>query len=333
MEYKSLEPNLLSSIGGTVPSFTGATPSLFTSTSFLYTLFFVVIVVVASTKYAQAGLFRMEASQHGITKSNEIFKKTTLGLVGVFSLWLILATVNKDLLSGDVGLDALRSVAGVSSNANNGSQSTSTINRPASGESRACDPVDVVKASIASAGGICGNTSCGILSGCKYEQYLPIIKSESERLGVDYKMIVVTMCKESSANPEANNQNPNGTYDCGLMQINQPGPCDVASLRANTTSNIIKGIETMKDKMRYTNQVYPGFPNVNGIPVAGVFASYNCCSNGTIPNSQSESCKTSDGWPAIPKWACPIDPGTGKFNMCGVKSYACELTACLKNVP
>ncbi len=110
--YVPLEEAFMKSVGGTVPSFTGATPSLFTSTSFLYTLFFVVIVVVASTKYAQAGLFRMEASQHGITKSNEIFKKTTLGLVGVFSLWLILATVNKDLLSGDVGLDALRSSAG-----------------------------------------------------------------------------------------------------------------------------------------------------------------------------------------------------------------------------
>jgi hypothetical protein len=108
MEYKSLEPTIFKSVGGDAPKFDGASPSLFTSTSFLYTLFFVVIVVVASTKYAQAGLFRMEASQRGITNSNEIFKKTTLGLVGVFSLWLILATVNKDLLSGNVGLDALR---------------------------------------------------------------------------------------------------------------------------------------------------------------------------------------------------------------------------------
>ncbi|MCF7843977.1 hypothetical protein K9M47_03725 [Candidatus Gracilibacteria bacterium] len=110
--YIPLEGDFVTSVGGTVPKFDGASPSLFTSTSFLYTLFFVIIVVVASTKYAQAGLFRMEASQHGITKSNEIFKKTTLGLVGVFSLWLILFTFNKDLLNGEVGLDALRSKGG-----------------------------------------------------------------------------------------------------------------------------------------------------------------------------------------------------------------------------
>jgi hypothetical protein len=243
-----------------------------------------------------------------------------------------LATVNKDLLSGNVGLDALRSTGGAGT-VSSGSQSATTPAQQASGDARACEPEADVKASLTSSGGICGNTRCNILSGCNYAQYLPVIKSESERLGVDYKMIVVTMCKESAANPVANNQNPNGTYDCGLMQINQPGPCDVASLRSNTTANIIKGIETMKAKINSTNQIYPGFPNVGGVPVAGVFASYNCCANGTIPNSKSESCKSSDGWPSIPKWACPIDPGSGTFNMCGVKSYACELYACLKNVP
>jgi len=106
--YEPLEPGFTAAVGGKSIGFdTSTTPSLFTSTSFLYTLFFVIIVVAASGRYAIAGLYRMEATKPGIQKSNEIFKRVTLGLLGVFSLWLILATVNKDLLSGDVGLRAL----------------------------------------------------------------------------------------------------------------------------------------------------------------------------------------------------------------------------------
>ncbi len=128
--YVPLEGGLTQAITGKSLAFdTNSTPTLFTSTSFLYTLFFVVIVVVAASKYAQAGLLRMEASESGIKKSNEVFKKTTLGLLGVFSLWLILSTVNKDLLTGNVGLDALRSK---SSGTFGGGGATGVISRPSS---------------------------------------------------------------------------------------------------------------------------------------------------------------------------------------------------------
>ena len=133
------------------------------------------------------------------------------------------------------------------------------------------------------------------------------------------------MCKESGARKDEQNKNPNGTYDCGLMQINQPTPCDAGIL--DTHTNIERGVSTMRSKIAAAGRLYTNIP-----AEAGVFASYNCCANGTVPNSESVSCKTSDGWPTIPKWACPIDPGTGDFNMCGVKAYACELTACLKQL-
>ena len=128
MEYQSLEPTITNSLGIEKPTFNNSSPSLFTSTSFLYTLFFVVIVVVAASRYAQAGLFRMEASERGIKNSNEIFKKTTLGLLGVFALWLILSTINKDLLTGNVGLDKLRATKGVSGGGGGGT----TVLKPSS---------------------------------------------------------------------------------------------------------------------------------------------------------------------------------------------------------
>jgi hypothetical protein len=289
-------------------------------------LFFVTIIAVASFKYTEAGIIRMEASERGIKNSNEIFKKTTLGLLGVFSLWLILSTINKDLLTGNVGLEKLRT-SGVGGGGKVVSTGGSGVNSGGSGTSRACDDVESVKKSLSSPSGICANTRCTILSGCNYQEYLPIIQSESSKAGVNYKMVVVTMCKESSANKIAQNKNGNGTYDCGLMQINQATPCDSSIL--NPQTNIERGIALMKEKINSSSvsRVYTNIP-----AEAGVFASYNCCANGTVPNNQSESCKASDGWPAIPKWACPIDPGTGNYNMCGVKAYACELTNCLKEL-
>ena len=111
------------------------------------------------------------------------------------------------------------------------------------------------------------------------------------------------------------------------MQVNQSTPCDSSSLDPQT--NIARGVSKMKEKINSSSasQTYPNIP-----AEAGVFASYNCCANGTAPNSESASCKTSDGWPSIPKWACPIDPGTGSSNMCAVKAYACELSACLEKL-
>ena len=54
----------------------------------------------------------MQSSENAIRQSNEIIKKVTLGLLGVFSLFLILFTVNKGLVTGDVGLSGLKAGRG-----------------------------------------------------------------------------------------------------------------------------------------------------------------------------------------------------------------------------
>ena len=84
----------------------------------------------------------------------------------------------------------------------------------------------------------------------------------------------------------------------------------------------------MKQKISASSQIY------QNIPVeTGPFSAYNCCANKTIPNSPSADCTPANGFPfSIPKWACPINPGEGDFNMCSVKSYACELSVCMKQL-
>lgn len=107
--YTLLEPGFSNSLGGNVSFNTNTEPTFFTSTSFIYSLALTIILVTASFRYALAGVERMKASEEGIRESKAEFKRVTFGLLGVLGLWLVLFTVNKDMLTGDVGLSNLRS--------------------------------------------------------------------------------------------------------------------------------------------------------------------------------------------------------------------------------
>ena len=320
-EYKLLEPNLTRGLTDKGIGFnTSATPSFFASTSFIYTLAFVVIIAAASFRYAYAGTLRINPSEANIKKSKEEFTRVTYGLLGVLGLWLVLFTVNKDMLTGDVTLANLRAEVG----GGGVSINTGAITGIPSGTSASCSNIESIKASVQAGGaGICANTSCSLTACTTNSQYKTMIQNIA---GSNWKMALVLMCKESGGNKDAQNKNPNGTYDCGLMQVNQAAPCDATVL--DPQRNIEAGVAKLQEKINSSVNAAQ-YPNIQVRPETAIFTAYNCCANGTIPNSPSVSCAQSDGWPSMPKWACPIDPGEGKYNMCGVKAYACDLTACL----
>jgi hypothetical protein len=329
-DYKTLEPDNLKSLGVSAPSFNANTPvSIFTTSSFLYSLFFTAIVMAAFYRYVVAGTLRMQASEQSIRLSNEIIKKVTLGLLGVFSLFLILVTVNKNMVSGTVGLDGLRAIGNGGGLVRTGTVGISSSN--SSGTSRACDSTQSVLSQINSSGGLCGGTSCTVLSGCLYNNYMSVIDQATGGDSNLKKLVIVTMCRESHGKPDAKNQNPDKkSYDCGLMQINQKDPCEqnpsLASQEANIRAGVAKIKETLNTASHYTL--------VAGVPAQGnAFASYNCCNDGTKPADPSKNCTPANGFPAnFPKWACPISPGDSPYNMCSVKGYACELVACLNSL-
>ncbi|MEN9881172.1 MAG: hypothetical protein RLZZ308_355, partial [Candidatus Parcubacteria bacterium] len=241
-------------------------------------------------------------------------------------------------LVGDIGLEGLRIGGGAGTTQTTPTTPTNTtggqttqggvVSSSGSGSSnRTCEAVESVRAKLQSSGGICRGATCTVLNGCNYQQYNSIIEkytgSDTESDIELKKMIIVTMCKESSARRDAQNRNSNGTYDCGLMQINQANGCD--GIIMTPDENIRRGVEIMKQKKSLATQTYSNVP-----ALAGVFASYNCCANGTVPNAQSADCNASSGFPnPIPKWACPINPGDSAYNMCSVKDYACGLVACM----
>jgi hypothetical protein len=171
---------------------------------------------------------------------------------------------------------------------------------------------------------------CTVLSGCSYANYNTIIDQATAGDTNLKKIVIVTMCKESSGKPNAKNQNPDKSYDCGLMQINQKTPCEENPSQASQEANIRAGVAKIKETLNTASH----YAVVAGVPIQGnAFASYNCCSNGTRPAEPSDNCTPANGFPAnFPKWACPINPGDGVYNMCSVKGYACELVACLNSL-
>ena len=326
MEYKPLEPNSLSSLGIASPSFSGASPTFLATSTFIYMLLIALAVGGAFVQFVRIGgrMMMLEPSESNNSATKKMTKNATLGLLGILCMFLFLFTINKDLVTGNVGLAGLRVKGGGSV----GSISSPNTSSYSGTNSKSCESVDSTIAKLKSPGGLCAGTTCKILTGCRYTPYLPIIERETNGDTLLKNMIIVTMCKESGGNPNASNKNEDGTYDCGLMQVNQSGVCEKSPSSTSQEANIKNGIALMKEKRGRASQTYLGIP-----AAAGVFASYNCCSNRTVPNSPSADCTAASGFPSIiPKWACPINPGDSSSNMCAVRSYTCELSVCLEKL-
>ena len=109
--YQPLEPDIVSQIAPNAAlSFSTTQQATFlSSTTLLWTLGIVACVAATGFVFVRGGIFRMQASEAGIRKSNEEFTRGALGLLGVLGLFLLVFTVNKSLLLGDIGLSGLKS--------------------------------------------------------------------------------------------------------------------------------------------------------------------------------------------------------------------------------
>ncbi len=131
--YAPLEENLLTAVDVAIPTFSGSSPTLSATTSLITIIFFMLIGGAAFYRYVMAGIYRLEASENGIRKSNEAFKGATLGVLGVFLMFLIFFTFNRDILLSDVGLGALQNkpvAGGTGGTPQTGSQAPTTPTGP-----------------------------------------------------------------------------------------------------------------------------------------------------------------------------------------------------------
>ena len=319
VSYFSLEPDFEKAIVPQGFGFsTDKAPDLGAVFTFVWVGLLVLCVAAGAFRLAYAGWLRMQLSgpaEQAIRASDAAIKSVGLGLLGILGMFVFIYTFNRDLLRVDVGLSDLKTEAILSSPSS--PQVVTTVPTQTSGQSASCTTSANIISAVQSQSGLCGSASCSSLTGCTYQPYLSTIRAEAGRLGISPELAVTIMCKESKGRPSAQNRNPNGTYDCGLMQVNQTAPCDASIL--DPATNIRLGLERLK---QYSNvRIYEGVPVVGSIA-----ASYN---SGPAYNNPSVDCTNATGFPTIPKWACPINPGDGQFNMCAVKNYACEVSACV----
>jgi hypothetical protein len=325
--YVPLEPSFVQSLGLTAPTFgSGGTASLLSSTTFLWGIGLMLCFAAAGVMFIVGSGYLVVASEPAQRKGKEILARAAKGLFMVACLFVFIYTFNSDLLKGDVGLSNLKASPVAGTTVGTGGGGAGNGGGGSGGSSSSCADTSAVIASLSSQNGVCGNTQCTALTGCKYDQYMTLIQSKAQAAGVSPSIVIAIMCKESKGDPNAQHPNADGTFDCGLMQVNQRTPCAQASL--DPGDNISAGIQKIKSALGAAGQLYKNIP-----PTLGAFANYNCCSNGTKPNDPSADCTQAAGFPySIPKWACPINPGTSASNMCTVKNYACDVQACINQL-
>ncbi len=206
--------------------------------------------------------------------------------------------------------------------------SASTLSGPVSKgttqntNSPSCSNPEQMKQTLARNGGqVCSGAVCkGV---CRFDPGVRRIAiDEAQKAGVEYGIVLALICRESSGIIDKIGTLAKRGVDCGLMQINST-TCTQSIM--DPATNIRLGIDKYKKALASASSY-----NYVGIQKQTLaFASYNCCVEKTSPNAASSDCNTKTGWVNdLPRWACPTNPGEKPFNMCDVKNYACDVTAC-----
>lgn len=169
---------------------------------------------------------------------------------------------------------------------------------------------------------LCVNTTCSRTCS-NLGQFESSIQTYASQSGLDPRVVKAVICRESSGTPNVQNTAVSPTA-CGLMQVNvSSGTTCATDPRGNLLdpqTNIRVGTGILAQK--YASVRSYSYASIT--PYQMAFAAYNCCANGDNPNAASRDCGS-----AVPKWACPINPGTGTYNMCAVQNYACDVSACV----
>ena len=240
-------------------------------------------------------------NQASMGKAKSIIFDAIIGLILALTSYLILYEINPNLVSLSGG-----AVGGPVP-----AQPGAPPVQPAVTPSGTCTNAAADMKNICTAG--CQKT-------CDVSRYDAIIARNATST-VTAGMIKSIICHEDTT------LNPNIVSSkgaCGLMQVMPSGSCTSDSRWGNLfdpETNIRAGVATFAAKLsRVSGYNYTG---VTKLQMAA--ASYNCCGDGTSPNTPSRDCSADN----VPKWACPINPGDDpKTNMCTVKNYACDVAAC-----
>lgn len=274
---------------------------------------FVAIAVIV----AMAILYIVSTGNEGLMKTAKGGITAALaGFAIMLGAWLIVNTTLRILTAKVPGL-------AVSSGGFSFSCDTTSLAGTAGGGEggggAVCENVDVAKTRLKSGGTVCNNS--GTCPSCNTAPFETLIQKSAGV--VPLSLIRGLIARESSCDPTKEKSESNGTKSCGLMQVNTAASSKTCENLKDPKIGIEEGIRILTDaylQAQIKKSLYGNTVTVNELAAA----IHNA---GAGQSTESADCKQPD-WPVIPKWGCPINPGTAQFNACAIKDYACNVGAC-----
>lgn len=305
-----------------------------------------VMVAIGLVVITAMGIFYIvSAGDEGMIKQAKSgIKSTLIGIAVILGAWLIVNTVlllfaqekdaSKNPIRGLIVANGFKfscstkSLVGSASGGSGGGSAGGTTGggggTPTSGGGggAACEDISAAKARLSGGGTVCnGSGSCPSCSTAAFDGF---ITSYGGASGISLGLIRGLIARESSCDPKSVKKEDDGTQSCGLMQVNTRSSSYSCAELQNPETGIKEGVRILKAAFDSARSLLPSYGST--VTVEELAAAIH--NAGAGQSSASVSCKVSDGWPKIPKWGCPIDPGTAKFNACAIRNYACNVGAC-----
>lgn len=249
-----------------------------------------------------------------------------VGFAVMLSAWLIINTTLRIFSANIPGLVVTSNGFGFSCDTSSSAGtaaavSSSPSSAPVTGGAACTDP-NSEKLRINSGGTVCNNS--GACPSCNTSAFDTYITSYGNAAGISLGFIRGLIARESSCVPSKEKSESNGTKSCGLMMVNTSSSAYTCEQLKDPETGIREGVRILAaafTSARSLSAQYGARVTVEELAAA----IHNA---GAGQSAASVDCSAGTGWPTIPKWGCPINPGTAEFNACRIKNYACNVGAC-----
>lgn len=277
-------------------------------------------------------MYIVSAGDEGMIKNAKSGIKTSLIGVGVMlGAWLLVNTllllVAQETDASKNPIVGLYAVNGYKFSCTNQSASggAGAGGAAASGTGATCTDPTALKTALSGGGTVCSGGSFSCPATCDTTSWNATIATAAANNGLPVNFVKAIIAKESGCKPSITGP----TGDCGLMQVkpSSVGNTSCSGPKYNLldpSTNITQGTKILAQAFSSASGMIGAYGSTT-TKNALAAAIYNA---GTTQSTQSVDCKPSDGWPVIPKWGCPINPGTATFNACSIRKYACDMATC-----
>jgi hypothetical protein len=290
----------------------------------------VMTVIAIVVIVAMAILYIVSAGDGEKTKTAK--KGITTSLVGfalMLAAWIIVNTIIT-ILAPNIGVEKGANwwtfQCGTGSSTGYGLYSNLASSTPSTGTGgsggAACENIEQAKQRLSGGGTVCNNT--GTCKSCNTSQFSAYIQQASNKYNIPQSFIKAIIARESSCIPTSVKQESDGTKSCGLMGVNGVASTYSCDQLKNPAIGIDEGTRILAKAYADAQSLKAQYGNT--VTVAELAAAIHNAGKGQ--STSSVDCKSPD-WPTIPKWGCPINPGTAQFNACDIRDYACDVGACV----